>query len=351
MSTRYSVLRMGFALIAATQANRWLGPFAQGRGLILMLHHVRPWVPRDFAPNGILEVTPDFLDQALGILARSHDFVALGDIPGRLRDPGKRPFVAVTFDDGYRDNAEFALPVLQRHGAPWTLFVTPGFADRSANLWWLELEEAIRRLDRLEIDVSGAEPLSLSLPARSAAEKASAFDQLYWQLRGGTEERLRAVVADLAQRTGVDGLEMVDHLCLDWDGLRALSGEEGVSIGAHTMTHPMLAKHSLEMVRAEMQQSRATIERELGTSVRHFAYPVGDPGSAGPREFEAAAETGFEMAVTTRPGHVFAEHALHLQGLPRVSLNGAFQSGAAVRALASGVPFLLWNRGRRLNVD
>jgi peptidoglycan/xylan/chitin deacetylase (PgdA/CDA1 family) len=113
----------------------------------------------------------------------------------------------------------------------------------------------------------------------------------------------------------------------------------------------MLAKHSLEMVRVEMQQSRATIERELGTSVRHFAYPVGDPGSAGPREFEAAAEAGFEMAVTTRPGHVFAEHALHLQALPRVSLNGAFQSGAAVRALASGVPFLLWNRGRRLNVD
>lgn len=350
MSTRYSVLRMGFAAISATRANRWLGPFAQGRGLILMLHHVRPWVPRDFAPNAILEVTPDFLDKALGIVGRSHDFVALGDIPRRLREPGKRPFVAVTFDDGYRDNAEFALPVLQRHGAPWTLFVTPGFADRSGSLWWLELEEAIRRLDRLDVEVSGAEPLSLSLPARSAAEKAAAFDQLYWQLRQGTEERLRAVVAILAEHAGVDGAQMVDDLCLDWNDLRALTRETGVSIGAHTMTHPMLAKHGLEMVRTEMHMSRVTIERELGRGVRHFAYPVGDPGSAGQREFEAAAEAGFELAVTTRPGHIFAEHVHHLHALPRVSLNGAFQSCAAVEALASGVPFLLWNRGRRLNI-
>ncbi|MBS7698840.1 polysaccharide deacetylase family protein [Chelatococcus sp. YT9] len=351
MSIRYSVLRMGFAMIAATQANRWLGPFARGRGLILTLHHVRPRVPRDFAPNAILEITPDFLDQALHTLARSHDFVALGDIPQRLREPDGRPFVAVTFDDGYRDNAEFALPVLQRHGVPWTLFVTPGFADRSAQLWWLELEEAIRRLDHLEVEVGGSEPLSLSLPARSATEKATAFDQLYWQLRAGTEERLRAVVAELAQRTGVDGIEMVERLCLDWDGLRALSGKAGVSIGAHTMTHPMLAKHSRETARAEMYQSRETIERELGIDVRHFAYPVGDRGSAGPREFDMAAEAGFEVAVTTRPGHIFAEHAGHLQALPRVSLNGAFQTGAAVQALASGVPFLLWNRGRHLNVN
>lgn len=351
MSTRYAVLQMGFAAIAATRADRWLAPVAQGRGFIAMLHHVRPWVAKDFAPNSILEITPEFLDQALGILARTHDFVALSDIPRRLREPGRRPFVAITFDDGYRDNAEWALPVLQRHGAPWTLFVTPGFADRSASLWWLELEEAIRRLDRLEISVDGPEPLSLALPATSAAEKNVAFDRIYWELRKGTEERLRAVVATLAERAGVDGPAMVEALCLDWNGLRALSRETGVSIGAHTMTHPMLAKHGLEMVRTELHLSRVTIERELGRGVRHFAYPVGDPGSAGAREFAAAAEAGFELAVTTRPGHVFAEHGHHLLALPRVSLNGAFQSAAAVQALASGVPFLLWNRGRRLNID
>jgi peptidoglycan/xylan/chitin deacetylase (PgdA/CDA1 family) len=84
--------------------------------------------------------------------------------------------------------------------------------------------------------------------------------------------------------------------------------------------------------------------------VRHFAYPVGDPGSAGPREFRLALDAGFATAVTTRPGHLFAAHADHPTALPRVSVNGYFQSRAALRALLSGVPFLAWNRGRRLDV-
>ena len=77
---------------------------------------------------------------------------------------------------------------------------------------------------------------------------------------------------------------------------------------------------------------------------------MGDPGSAGPREFALARELGFATAVTTRPGHLFADHAAHLHALPRVSVNGCHQSPAALRGLLSGVPFLAWNRGRRLNV-
>jgi peptidoglycan/xylan/chitin deacetylase (PgdA/CDA1 family) len=84
--------------------------------------------------------------------------------------------------------------------------------------------------------------------------------------------------------------------------------------------------------------------------VRHLAYPVGDPTSAGAREFALAREAGFLTAVTTRPGHLFPEHAGHLHALPRVSLNGLHQTQGALRALLSGVPFWLWNRGRRVNV-
>jgi peptidoglycan/xylan/chitin deacetylase (PgdA/CDA1 family) len=348
MLTRYAALRLGFAAIARTGADRWLAPVARGLGFILMLHHVRPWVERDFTPNCILEVTPDFLDTTLSVLARTHDFVPLGDIPERLARPRPRPFVAVTFDDGYRDNVDFAMPVLKRHGVPWTVFVTPGFADHSASLWWLELEEAIRRLDRIDV-ASGAE--RLLLPATNTTEKGIAFQRLYWKLRRGPEDRLHAVVQELTEAAGVDGRQLAADLCLDWQGLAALAREPDVDIGAHTMTHPMLAKHPPDVMRWEMAECRAVLEDKLQRPVRHFAYPVGDPGSAGPREFAAAAEAGFTLAVTTRPGHLFAAHAAHPMALPRVALNGAFQNPAAVRALASGVPFLLWNRGRRLSVD
>lgn len=314
-----------------------------------MLHHVRPWQPRDFAPNALLEITPAFLDAALALVqAEGFEFVSLDEAAERLRGGHTgRPFAAITFDDGYRDNVDHALPVLKRYSAPWTMFVTTGFAERTASLWWLELEEALRRLDRLDIGVDGTR---LSLPARTAAEKQAAFDALYWRLRAGPEERLRAAVATLAAEAGVDGRALVDALCLDWDGIRDLAGQPQVTIGAHTLTHPMLAKHDDAVSRREIVEAKAIIEARIGRPVRHLAYPVGDPTSAGPREFAYAAEAGYLTAVTTRPGHVFAEHAEHLTALPRLSLNGKFQSAAALRGLLSGVPFLLWNRGRRVNV-
>jgi peptidoglycan/xylan/chitin deacetylase (PgdA/CDA1 family) len=269
-------------------------------------------------------------------------------VPGRLRDATGAPFAALTFDDGLRDNVEHALPVLRRHGAPWTLFVTAGFADGTARLWWRELEEALARLGRVRLNLDG---VLLDLPADTPGAKQAAFDTLYARLRTGPEERLRTVVAALAAEAGIDGRRLTREQCLTWDELRDLAAEPGVTIGAHTLTHPMLAKHPEAVARREIAASKAAIERKLGFPVRHFAYPVGDPTSAGPREFRLAAEAGFALAVTTRPGHCFADHAAHLHALPRVSLNGRHQSRAALRALLSGAPFLAWNRGRRVNAS
>src|SRR5215207_5229442 len=147
-SLKHRLFAAGFAATSALRADRWLRPLAQGCGAILMFHHVRPWRERAFAPNRLLEITPEFLDSALAIAVElGFDLVPLDEVPLRLRRPG-RPFAAITFDDGYRDTAEHALPVLRRHGAPFTVFVTTRFADGAGGLWWLELEEAIARLDR-----------------------------------------------------------------------------------------------------------------------------------------------------------------------------------------------------------
>jgi len=122
------------------------------------------------------------------------------------------------------------------------------------------------------------------------------------------------------------------------------------TIGAHTLTHPMLAKHDAAFVREELGRSRDEIAARLGRPVSHVAYPVGDPTSAGPREFAIAREVGFASGVTTRPGMIFAEHGAHRTALPRLSINGLWQDVGYVEQLLSGVPFALWNGGRRLNV-
>ena len=99
-----------------------------------------------------------------------------------------------------------------------------------------------------------------------------------------------------------------------------------------------------------MTTSKAQLEAAFGRRIDALAYPVGDPTSAGPREFELAREVGFRCAVTTRPGMLFSEHAAYPTALPRVSLNGLWQDEAYLEVLLSGAPFMVWNRGRRLNV-
>ena len=98
---------------------------------------------------------------------------------------------------------------------------------------------------------------------------------------------------------------------MDWPEIAALAADPLVTIGAHTVNHPMLAKLPEKAVRAEMDLSRSVIEAALGTRPAHLSYPYGDPDSAGPREFTIAAELGFKTAVTTRPGVLFrrARHA------------------------------------------
>ncbi|MBN9450358.1 MAG: polysaccharide deacetylase family protein [Bosea sp.] len=349
MNGRHMAIAAAFRMMAAMGADRWSRGFAQGAGVILTLHHVRGAGPRGFAPNALLDVTPGFLDHALRLIrSEGYDIVSLQEALARLRNPQPgRFFVALTFDDGYRDNVEEAWPVLAKHEAPWTLYVTPGFADRTARLWWLELEEAIRALPRLDLVLPDGR-----FTARTGTEdeKTRVFARLYWRLRRGPEATLLSAISALAAEAGVDSATLVERECLPWETLRALSGAPGVTIGAHTLTHPMLAKHDADVARREIAESRQRLEDELGIPIRHFAYPVGDPGSAGPRDFALAAQAGFESAVTTRAGHLFPEHAGHLHALPRVSLNGLHQNEAALRALLSGLPFWLRSRARRLDV-
>lgn len=348
MSFRQSMIAAGFALFAATGLHRRTGGRFRGCGAILTFHRVRPADPPGFAPNRLLEITPVFLDRVLTLLrAGGLDLVTLDEAAARLASGEEKPFAALTFDDGFRDVAQHGLPVLRRHGAPCALYIAAGLADRAARLWWVELEEAIRRLDHVEIDQDG---LRFSAPARTVAEKDAAFQRLYRLLRAAPYETLLRATARLSTRAGVDSHTLVAGLCLDWQELRALASSPDVTLAAHSLTHPRLAHLSENEARREMAGSRDRLEQELGLSCRHFAFPYGDPGSAGPREFALARRLGFTTAVTTRPGMIFPEHAAHMLALPRLSVNGLWQDEAHFAALLSGAPFALWNRGRRVNV-
>jgi peptidoglycan/xylan/chitin deacetylase (PgdA/CDA1 family) len=137
---------------------------------------------------------------------------------------------------------------------------------------------------------------------------------------------------------------------MTWSELGELAADPLAMIGAHTVNHIMLKKAPDDVARTEMRMGSATIEAALGIKPRHFAYPVGDRTSAGPRDFRIAAQLGFATAVTTRPGVLFPEHRTHLTALPRISLNGEYQQLRYAKVLMSGAATALHNRLRRVDV-
>lgn len=346
------MIASGFSLFRLTRLHQLAAPFTRGLGAILMFHRIRPALARDFAPNRLLEITPEFFDSvltrlaALGFAIVSLDEALMRMKPGQEQERGtEQPFAVLTFDDGTSDTQDFALPILERHQAPFTLYVTTGFADRSARLWWVELEEAIRRLPQVKVEIDGE---AVALPTQAAAEKKAGFDDLYRRLIARPEDLMLDVIGKLMAEAGLKSAALVDELCLDWAGIESLARHPLCTIGVHTLTHARLAKQGESVVRRELAESRRVIEAHIGQAARHLAYPFGDAASAGTREFMIAKELGFASAVTTRPGMIFPQHRAHLTALPRLSINGNWQSLDMVEILLSGAPFALWNLGRKV---
>jgi peptidoglycan/xylan/chitin deacetylase (PgdA/CDA1 family) len=344
-----AILRTGFEALYFSGSHVWLRPFVCGIGAILTLHHVRPPRRDAFQPNRLLEVTPQFLEAVIVRLRRAGiDLVSLDEMHSRLTagERGRR-FACLTFDDGYRDNLEYAFPILKKHGAPFALYIPTSFPDRLGELWWLALEAVIARNDRIGLVVDGEDR---NFDCRTASEKREVYEAIYWWLRRlPSEDDLRHAVRDLAARYDVDAAAFCRDLCMTWNEIEEFARDPLVTIGAHTVNHVRLSKVTEKAARAEMRQSAAVIESALGRRPGHLSYPVGDPTSAGPREFAIARELGFKTAVTTRPGVLFPEHREHLTALPRISLNGEYQQLRYVEVLLSGAATAILNKFRRVD--
>lgn len=345
-----TIIKTGFETLYFSGMHHMMRPMLGGVGSILTLHHVRPPRKEGFQPNRLLEVSPIFFEGLLRRLKRRRvDVISLDEMHRRfIENDFKRRFVCITFDDGYKDNLRWAHPLLTKYELPYALYIPTSFPDRLGELWWLALEAVVAQNDRIGLVINGEERY---FDARNVGEKRELYDGIYGYLRSmKTEDEVRKVVRDLCATYRVDIPEICRELCMDWEEIAQIADSPLVTIGAHTVNHMMLKKvPSDATVRAEMDMSRSVIEAALGSRPQHLAYPVGDPTSAGPREFRIAQDLGFKTAVTTRPGVLFKAHGEHLTALPRLSVNGEFQRQRYVKVLMSGAGTAFWNRFRRVS--
>jgi len=343
------IIRTGMDALYYTGAAALLRPFCAGAGTIFMLHHVRPASSAAFQPNRHLEITPEFLRIVLAyVRSQGIDIVDLDEMARRLASGDtSRRFACFTFDDGYRDNRDFALPAMHDFDAPMTVYAASDFASGTGRLWWTALERIIAGAETVDLDFG---PAPQRLACGSPEDKQQAFTILHDHLRAmPSDAALHEAVARFCARHGLIYESVCQDLCMDWDELRSFATEPLVTIGAHTLSHCHLAKADETRAAHEMAHSRDLIAAELQRPVRHFAYPYGDRAAASVREFDIAERLGFVSAVTTRPGMIFNESAAHMHALPRLSLNGNYQTERMLRVLTSGAATAMWNGFRRVN--
>lgn len=264
------------------------------RGLsILIYHRVLP----EADPLFPSEVDRVEFDRQLRLLKSMYNIIPLIDAVRHVRAGTLPPRTAcITFDDGYADNAEVALPLLQRHGVHATFFVATGFLD-GGRMWNDTVIEVVRRAQGAQID---ARVLGLGLhPIGSVAERRAAIGALIGQLKYlELDERL----AQVARLADLVGCALPDDLMMRSEQVRQLH-QAGMAIGGHTVRHPILATLSPQAARDEIANGKRRLEELIGDQVRLFAYPNGKPGTDYRAEHVAIVrELGFEGAVSTAWG-------------------------------------------------
>jgi peptidoglycan/xylan/chitin deacetylase (PgdA/CDA1 family) len=342
-SLRYAAIRGMFELLWATRATSIIRALSRARGVIFTLHRVLPDDPADFSPNAILQVKPDFLEHAIRrVRALGFDIVDLGEAVRRIEaDYQVKRFAVFTFDDAYRDNLRYALPILRRNQCPFTLYVPTALVDGVGEVWWQALEDIISTQEAIAVEERGETDY---VPTATLAEKQAAYDMLYDKMRTIPEPERIALIRDLAGKYDYDLDANCRSLIMDWTELRTFANDQLCTIGAHTVHHYELAKLPPDQAGSEIEQSLRVLEAQFGKRPMHLSYPIGSKIAAGPREYQMAKDFGLRSAVTTIPGGLYRKHRNALTALPRVSLNGLFQAKRYMDVFATPAAFSMLGR-------
>lgn len=278
----------------------------RGRLSVLLFHRVRPHKDPLF-PNEAdvaeFEMRMRWIRDWFRVLPLEEALRRLrtGSLPARA--------AAITFDDGYADNCTFALPVLRALGLHATFFIATGYLD-GGRMWNDTVIEAVRAAPGPALDL---EDLQLGRhPIATVAERRAAIQHIIRCLKYYALDQRQRLADQIAARVGAP---LPDDLMLTTTQLRVLAGA-GMGIGAHTVSHPILANIPDEVAWQEITESKRHLESLLKRPVNLFAYPNGKPE----RDYTAAhvrmvREAGFDAALCTAWGA--AHYGCDIYQIPR----------------------------------
>ena len=298
-----------------------------GEGIILMLHEVQHDPAAQLSRACLVET----LEWTLRWLRREGwEIVSLSEASDRLshRDSTGGRFAVFTFDDGYRDTLTHALPIMEEHGAAFTIYVSTHAVTREIYSWWLGLRELFRNNDA--VSLSSRER---RYKCASRAEKLAALkDVTDWV---GEDFRRAYLLAEDFRTYRVNLWELNESFFLTEGELQAMARRPLVTVGGHTTSHAPLSCLDEVSAQREIVDNRRFLQRLVEQEVDHFAYPYGNSRALTLRDAGLVASAGYRTAVTTKYGVVRSRDACNFL-LPRIEPSYEIDA-CALDGRASGI--------------
>ncbi len=242
-------------------------------------------------------------DRHMEIVARNFSPVTVEDVAQFAKSDQKLPrrAVAVTFDDGFADNYEVALPILSRYGIPATFYIMVDAVENGILPWYCRVRYAFNTTKKTEwSDPERKRVYNLASPDQRKAAMAWAWDRGA-TLTGNMQQEFLAGVEGSLETEPVNAKR---GFMMDWEQVRSLR-KAGHTIGAHTLSHPNVAKVNEGEARTEIVESKKRLEGKIGVPIEHFSYPHPALNPQWSKQtLEITRQAGFKSAVLTACGPV-----------------------------------------------
>ena len=311
----------------------------RGKIRILMYHGV---VPAEMEPFCWTQLPVRRFERQLKYLKRNHSILKLSEVLDKIQKglPLPENTAVITFDDGYRNNATVAYPLLKRLGIPATVFLATGCITDRALCWpdrlYLGLRDTVQ--ENIDLREFGLKRYSL----RTLKGKGAAQEDIVEYLKSMPWDKKEKILKDILGRLKVGpDREGTPFDLLTWEEIQSLNAEGLIEFGAHTVTHNILSQMGEKDAEREIIDSCGMIEKQLGMKCLWFAYPNGRRRDFTPRSKEVLKANGVLCGLTTIPG--LNDRTADPLELRRISV-GADMSSARFQCLVSGLLYA-WKDG------
>jgi peptidoglycan/xylan/chitin deacetylase (PgdA/CDA1 family) len=293
--------RIGLSRVALTVRRA-----ASARITVLTYHRVGRRADPSVLDEDVVDVTPEQLARQLKFVKRWFDPIGIDQLSAFARGRGRLPRnpLMVTFDDGYRDNHDVALPILVKHGVRAVFFVATDYIERRRLYWWDRVRLVVGRSRRPRIVMAYPQPLSISLEGPNARRAATSRLEKMVNDRPGLdlgrflEELERAADVTLSS---AEERRLVEGTVMTWEHAVALR-RAGMDVQSHTQTHRPLQTLDGAGLERELRGSRRTLEDALGEPVVGISYPSGGSLQGAPHIRQAVRDAGYQLGFSNETG-------------------------------------------------